>query len=410
MRRMAALLAITALVVSGLSSPTGLAAVSRQDVEDARQGLRAVAARLETRVAEYDSALVSEVDLIDRIDRLRVELTSTERELALARIAARERVVEMYMSAGARSTDVVLVTGDITEVPARRAYLDTVAATDREVVGRLMAVQADHGRLQEQLAGALDEQRSVRLAVEALLNEIYGELAEAGTRYQAVTAEWERQEAERIRREEEERQRRLFLSTSTTTTTTRPPPPTTTTMTTASPTTTTGGGGATTSTTRVPPSTTTTTRPPPTTTTTTLPPEPPPPPGTKACPVDGATAFRDSWGEQRPGNRSHAGVDMMANRGIPLVAIESGTIWSPNWHYAGGLGLYIKGDSGDLWYYAHMDRYAARIEGGARVRAGQRVGFVGDTGNASIPHLHLGWQPDGGAHQNPYPVVKRLCG
>ena len=101
---------------------------------------------------------------------------------------------------------------------------------------------------------------------------------------------------------------------------------------------------------------------------------------------------------------------MMANRGIPLVAIESGTIWSPNWHYAGGLGLYIKGDSGDLWYYAHMDRYAARIEGGARVRVGQRVGFVGDTGNASIPHLHLGWQPDGGAHQNPYPVVKRLCG
>jgi hypothetical protein len=35
---------------------------------------------------------------------------------------------------------------------------------------------------------------------------------------------------------------------------------------------------------------------------------------------------------------------------------------------------------------------------------------VGQTGNASTPHLHLGWQPGGGAYQNPYSVVKGLCG
>jgi murein DD-endopeptidase MepM/ murein hydrolase activator NlpD len=100
---------------------------------------------------------------------------------------------------------------------------------------------------------------------------------------------------------------------------------------------------------------------------------------------------------------------MMAPIGTPLVAIEAGVIWSPNWHYAGGIGLYIKGESGDMWYYAHMDGYAPGIQGGTQVVAGQLVGYVGNTGNASVPHLHLGWLVGGSAYTNPYPVVAGLC-
>ena len=38
--------------------------------------------------------------------------------------------------------------------------------------------------------------------------------------------------------------------------------------------------------------------------------------------------------------------------------------------------------------------------------------YVGMTGNATTPHLHLGWQPGGGifdAYANPYPIVRNLC-
>jgi murein DD-endopeptidase MepM/ murein hydrolase activator NlpD len=100
---------------------------------------------------------------------------------------------------------------------------------------------------------------------------------------------------------------------------------------------------------------------------------------------------------------------MMAALGTPLVAIEDGYIWYMSWHYAGGNGLYIQGDSGDRWYYAHLDSYASGIQTGVRVSAGQVVGYNGDTGNASIPHLHLGYLPGGAYYANPYPFVAAVC-
>lgn len=100
---------------------------------------------------------------------------------------------------------------------------------------------------------------------------------------------------------------------------------------------------------------------------------------------------------------------MMAAPGTPLVAIESGVIWYMSWHYAGGNGLYIDGDSGDRWYYAHMQDYAPGIATGVTVTAGQLVGYVGSTGNASTPHLHLGYLPGADYYDNPYPIVAALC-
>ena len=127
------------------------------------------------------------------------------------------------------------------------------------------------------------------------------------------------------------------------------------------------------------------------------------------CPVDGATTFRDSWGEPRPGGRSHSGVDMIAALGTPLVAIESGVLTNLGWHYAGGIGLYVDGDSGDQWYYCHLSAYAAGMAAGTRVVAGQVIGYVGETGNAAGPHLHLAHILPSGQYVNPYPVVASLC-
>jgi murein DD-endopeptidase MepM/ murein hydrolase activator NlpD len=100
---------------------------------------------------------------------------------------------------------------------------------------------------------------------------------------------------------------------------------------------------------------------------------------------------------------------MLSPTGTPLVAIENGVLHSLSWHYAGGIGVTVKGDSGDEWYYAHLSGYAPGIEAGLRVAAGQLIGYVGQTGNASVPHLHLARILPGGQYVNPYPVVAELC-
>lgn len=370
-----ALVLVTVVVVLALPAR---AAVTAGEVEEARRVLREVSARLESEVARYEAALWEESQLRDRVERVRLDLTARERELALARTAARARVAELYMAAGS-GNDAGFVSGGGVEGPARLAYLDSVALTDRELVNRLEQARRDYARQQVLLLETLGRQEEVAGELEELVGGIYGELETANAEYQAIKGEWDRQEAERIRREEEERQRQLWLSTSTTTSPGAPPSPT-------------------------PPGTS-----PPPATQPTTPALPPAPPGTMVCPVDGASTFRDSWGEPRPGGRGHTGVDMMAPTGTPLVAIENGVIYNVSWHYAGGNGLYIEGDSGDSWYYAHLDGFAPGITSGTRVAAGQLVGYVGETGNAAGPHLHLAHILPSGQYINPYPVVVSLC-
>jgi murein DD-endopeptidase MepM/ murein hydrolase activator NlpD len=361
------LVGVVAFVTVSAVATAALADVTAQDVEDARRKLQAVSAELQDEVAAYDAAVTEQARLEARLDRLVLDLSARERDLNLARRQARDRVADMYMNAG--QTDTVLSDDDLGSAPTRIVYLQSVRETDTDVVNRLEVARREYEQLNELVQEALAQQEDLVVQQEAAVEVIYQRLDAANEEYQAIKQQWDKQE--------EERRLREWLATSTTTTTTTAPNP----------------GGP-------PP----TSAPPPT-----APPPPPPPPGTRVCPVDGAVTFRDSWGEFRPPDRGHTGVDMMASTGTPLVAIETGTIWSPNFHWAGGYGLYLIGNSGDKWYYAHMNGYASGIRDGTRVVAGQLVGFVGSSGNASTPHLHLGWQPGGGSYANPYPVVAALC-
>ncbi len=133
----------------------------------------------------------------------------------------------------------------------------------------------------------------------------------------------------------------------------------------------------------------------------------------RVCPVEGWHHYEHDWGEGRPWGRTHKGIDLLAEWGTPLVAIEDGFVTQADWHWAGGWGLYIHGAiTGQDYYYAHLAGYAPGVGPGDPVEAGDLVGWVGVTGNADTPHLHLGWMPRGGGLDylvDPYPLVTDLC-
>lgn len=110
-------------------------------------------------------------------------------------------------------------------------------------------------------------------------------------------------------------------------------------------------------------------------------------------PVDGVAfeTLRSNWGEARGGERAHQGLDIMAPAGQPVVAAADGTVEKLYFSKGGGgVTLYQRADGGDLMlYYAHLRAYAQGMAEGRRVRAGETIGYVGDSGNAGAGNYHL---------------------
>jgi murein DD-endopeptidase MepM/ murein hydrolase activator NlpD len=126
------------------------------------------------------------------------------------------------------------------------------------------------------------------------------------------------------------------------------------------------------------------------------------------CPVAGPHAFSNDWRAPRHGHL-HQGNDIFAPMGTPSVAVVSGVVSRHGSGGLGGLSIYLWGDNGVEFYYAHMSGFAAPA--GARVAAGQVIGYVGNTGNArgGAPHVHFEIHPGGGRPINPYPSLVRVC-
>jgi murein DD-endopeptidase MepM/ murein hydrolase activator NlpD len=103
------------------------------------------------------------------------------------------------------------------------------------------------------------------------------------------------------------------------------------------------------------------------------------------------SCFGPRWG------RLHAGVDLAAPHGTPIVAAGAGVVVSagPN----GGYGNAILIDHGDGWltHYGHLS--AIGVQAGQRVKAGQHIGDEGSTGHSTGPHLHF--EVHRGAFRNP---------
>jgi peptidoglycan LD-endopeptidase LytH len=132
-------------------------------------------------------------------------------------------------------------------------------------------------------------------------------------------------------------------------------------------------------------------------------------------PVSGVSlkGFSDTWGAPRDGGRTHKGLDIMAPKGTAVIAATNGRIMRLHQSDRGGISLYQSDEEGrHIFYYAHLDRYAKGVRAGMRVKQGQVIAYVGETGNAPVPHLHFEIQRQNSSRQwwrgeafNPYPVL-----
>jgi peptidase M23-like protein len=148
-----------------------------------------------------------------------------------------------------------------------------------------------------------------------------------------------------------------------------------------------------------------------------------PPPEHIVFPVVGKVQYVDDFGAPRAGGR-HQGNDLMAAKRSPAVAAEAGKVKYWTTSGAAGCMLYLYGDSGTTYYYIHLNNdltlrndnrgkcvkgVAYAVSNGAKVQAGQQVGYVGDSGDANggSSHLHFEVHPNGGGAVSPYPYLQK---
>ncbi len=130
--------------------------------------------------------------------------------------------------------------------------------------------------------------------------------------------------------------------------------------------------------------------------------------GPRVCPAEDFWVGA-GWGADR-GRRAHAGIDLGGKRGSPIRAIEAGVIDRTKLQSNGALQIVMRGRSGSKFYYGHMDKVL--VKGGQRVKAGEVIGLMGDTGSPGSVHLHFEYWRSGGesAAVDPEPLITRVCG
>lgn len=130
--------------------------------------------------------------------------------------------------------------------------------------------------------------------------------------------------------------------------------------------------------------------------------------------------IQDTFNDTRGGGTKHEAADILAPRGTPVLAVDDGNVVKLFTSKKGGLTVYqFDRTRTYCYYYAHLDRYIEGLQEGMLLRRGDKLGYVGTTGDApaNTPHLHfailkLGPDKHWWEHTtaiNPYPfLIKAL--
>ncbi len=374
------------LLVLVLAVPA-IAQVTDEDIDRARQEVNRIVAESAELGEQVIDAYGRQASLDREIEDLRASIDFAEGQIGDTEARLEDLAVQLYMGSTTGVSLSMLFSASDQEYPAGMEYLREVNGVDESVVDQLRTYRDELDHQTNRLGDALDEQVALAAELEAMASELQDDLVGAQQVYDNLVAQQAREEEERRRREEEARRRAAAEAQAAAEAAAN------TSDSGSSSGSDTGGdsGGS---------SSTPTTTPPPAV-----------PAGQGVCPVAGAVSFSDTWGAPRSGGRTHKGVDMIAARGTPLVAVYSGRVYRTSNSSLGGKSVYFISDAGDLYYYAHLDDFGD-IRAGQSVPAGYVLGYNGSTGNAPsyLPHLHWEYHPGGGSAVNPYPLARQLCG
>ena len=141
-------------------------------------------------------------------------------------------------------------------------------------------------------------------------------------------------------------------------------------------------------------------------------------------PVIGKTVYSDDFGAPRPSG-GHQGNDIVADKRTPVVAVERGRVVKYTSSRNAGCMLYLYGRSGTTYMYIHLNNdrtlkndnsggcrngiaFAPGLVSNQHVRAGELIGYVGDSGDANgiMSHLHFEVHPNGGRAVSPYRYLR----
>ena len=340
---------------------------SDDELEAAVAALQADVSAQEARVADARRAAEG---ARAEVERVRAELAATEAQIAELRDDAKQRAIESYLDVGAVGTTSALGDGDPTDAERRRALLETVSGSERDVLDQLRGASARLEEQQEDLDAARAQAEAAQEAAEAQLSGLErARAAEASKRaalqvritefraeVDALAAEEDALTAiidERASRAEQARRdaaaaaaARSSRSTATTeaagadaassagsASSSAAPAPS-------------GGGGM-------------------------------------VWPAAGSvtSGYGPRWG------RLHAGLDISAPTGTPIYAARSGTVIFVGVQSGYGNLIIVDHGGGMTTAYAHQSSFAASQ--GQSVSAGQLIGYVGSTGRSTGPHLHF---------------------
>jgi murein DD-endopeptidase MepM/ murein hydrolase activator NlpD len=327
--------------------------------EEAYARLVEVRAEMDAAVEEYE-AIWAELSLVEhRIDRLNVRLTRDQEEADDLARSARELVVSAYINGSNASVEVAVEATSIQDLVTSQALIDRANSVSLSALDRLDAMGRELDRLGTALqddSARLEELQAASAAAVERMNVVMERAREEFNRQDAAAREARKRYEEELARQraEEEARRRAAGSKKSS-----------------------GGGKVI---------------------------------GGLVCPSGTPMYFRNDWGNPRSGGRTHKGTDIFAAKGVPVYAVTSGSLRTRTGGL-GGIALWLYGDDGHAYYYAHLNGWASGISTGTRVSQGAVIGYVGNTGNASggATHTHFEIHPNRGAAVNPYWTLAQVC-
>lgn len=354
--------AVAIFMVAPLFAPAAIGA-NEQRVRELQGELNKINDEFKRAGAAYDEAYWALDETEKAIEDTSERIASNEAELAEAREVLGGRISSWYRADSLGIIEFLLEAKSFGDLVMRFEFANRVAQADASAIGRVEELLTELREDREQLEAVQAERSGKVEAFQAEKDTLQQRLRDKREEYDKL----QRQIAEEARKAEAARQAELAAAAPTKPAAPAPVKPAT----------------------RQPAAA--------------------PGPNGMVFPVAGPNYYSDTWGASRDGGRrAHKGTDIMAATGTPVVATMSGTLSSSN-GASSGLYLRLTADNGWSFHYMHLDTISV---GSGRVSAGQVIGTVGYTGNASAsaPHLHFEIHPARQGAVNPYPYLLQMQG